>query len=398
MRKCRNTVITFIDFKKAYDSVDRETLFEIMKEFGIDRKTRTIIEQTLTGTTSNVKFMGEISDPFEIKTGVRQGDGLSPILFNIVLEKIIREWELHVKGIQVGIKKENRLNVKCLAFADDIAIITDNRTEAIRAVEKLHQIAQKTGLQISYDKTKYMERKPKNKSSLMTKHGEILQVGHFKYLWEVIQSSDSNRIANEQRITKLQRAYKLTWAHYNKKCISRGAKLRHYNTTILPEAIYAAETKVIGGHSRIGEIEKQERKILRKIYGPINRNGIWMKIPQNELYQKTNTITEEIRKRRAKFYAHVYRMKLSIIPKKLLNMIMNSKCGTEWLKEVQKDLQQINTKNLEDRTECRYKIAHVKFEQKLNRQPGVKWTDERKKEHSERMERFWEAKKMKQNS
>ncbi|KAK9890485.1 hypothetical protein WA026_010566 [Henosepilachna vigintioctopunctata] len=93
---------------------------------------------------------------------------------------------------------------------------------------------------------------------------------------------------------------------------------------------------VIDGHSRIREIEKQERKILRKIYGPINRNEIWMKRPQNELHQKTNTITEEIRKRRAKFYAHVYRMKQSRIPKKLLDIIIivnsNSKCETEWLR------------------------------------------------------------------
>ncbi|KAK9875038.1 hypothetical protein WA026_005843 [Henosepilachna vigintioctopunctata] len=216
VRKCRNAVITFIDSKKAYDSVDHETIFKIMREFGIDRKTRKIMEQILTGTTFKVKCMGEISDPFEIKTGVQQGDGLSPILFNIFLEKIIREWELHVKDIQVGIKKENRINVKCLAFADDIAIITDNRTEAILAVKKLHEIAQNTGLQFSYDKTKYMKRNPKNKSSLITKHGEILQVGHFKYLGEVIQSSCLNRIANEQRITKLQRAYKLTGPHYKK--------------------------------------------------------------------------------------------------------------------------------------------------------------------------------------
>ena len=116
-----------------------------MEEFGIDQKTRRITEQTLSGTTSKVKFMGETSEQFEIKTGVRQGDGLSPILFNTVLEKIIKEWEPQVKGVQIGIRKENRIKVKCLAFTEDIAIISDNRTEAIHAVEKLHAIAQKLG-------------------------------------------------------------------------------------------------------------------------------------------------------------------------------------------------------------------------------------------------------------
>ncbi|KAK9889207.1 hypothetical protein WA026_004486 [Henosepilachna vigintioctopunctata] len=87
----------------------------------------------------------------------------------------------------------------------------------------------------------------------------ILQVDHFKYLG-VIQSSGLNRITNEQRITKLQGAYKLTWSYYNKKCISKVAKLRHYNTTGLPEAIYASETMVIGAHSRIREIKQTRPK------------------------------------------------------------------------------------------------------------------------------------------
>lgn len=238
-----------------------------------------------------------------------------------------------------------------------------------------------------------MERRPENKSPLITQHGKITQVLHFKYLGETIQSSGLNRIANEQRSSKLQKAYKLTWAHYNKRCISTDAKLRHYKTVILPEALYAAETMVIEGHSKIKDVEKQERKILRKIYGAVNKNGIWMKRPQNDLYQKTNTITEEIRKRRAQFYTHIYRMENSRTAKKILSIITQSKCGTEWLTEVRRDLQQINIDNLEDRTECRNKIKNFKFEQRISRQPGKKWTAERKKDHSERMKRFWEEKK-----
>ena len=84
--------MTFVDFKKAYDSIDRNTLIKVMEEFGIDDKSIKLIQQTLTNTRSQVKFLGEWSEPFEIVTGVRQGDGLSPILFNCILEKTIREW------------------------------------------------------------------------------------------------------------------------------------------------------------------------------------------------------------------------------------------------------------------------------------------------------------------
>jgi len=91
--RCKPIVCTFVDFRKAYDSIDRQSLFQLLEEKGLDHKTRRLIEQTLTNTKSKVKFMGEISHPFDINTGVRQGDRLSPLLFNIVLDKVMKEWE-----------------------------------------------------------------------------------------------------------------------------------------------------------------------------------------------------------------------------------------------------------------------------------------------------------------
>ena len=240
IRRCRNTTVTFVDFKKAYDSIDRDTLFQTLEEMKVDLKTLNLIRETLTNTISKVKFMGELSEPFDVKTGVRQGDGLSPILFNVVLEKVIRTWEKDVTGIQLGRKKENITHVKCLAFADDIAILSNTRMEAQRALEKLHEIAIKTGLQISYQKTQFFDTKSLDKSPLKTKYGTIAQVNEFKYLGEIMQKSGLNTKANEERISKLQKAYKLTWSHYNKKCISTDAKIRHYNTVVLPEALYAS--------------------------------------------------------------------------------------------------------------------------------------------------------------
>ena len=76
---------TFIDFQQAYDSVDRDTLFQCLQEYNVDPKTLNLVKLTLTDTVSKIKFLGELSDPFSIHTGVRQGDALSPILFNLSL-------------------------------------------------------------------------------------------------------------------------------------------------------------------------------------------------------------------------------------------------------------------------------------------------------------------------
>lgn len=58
-----NPVVTFMDFKKAYDSIDRDTLFNVLREYKTDRKTVELIKETLTNTTSRVKFQGELSEP-----------------------------------------------------------------------------------------------------------------------------------------------------------------------------------------------------------------------------------------------------------------------------------------------------------------------------------------------
>ena len=75
----------FIDFKKAYDSVRREVLCKILIEFGIPRKLVSLIKMSLTETYSRVLVGKNVSDRFPIRNGLKQGDALSPMLFNFAL-------------------------------------------------------------------------------------------------------------------------------------------------------------------------------------------------------------------------------------------------------------------------------------------------------------------------
>jgi len=74
----------FIDFKKAYDSVRREVLYRILIEFGIPRELERLIKMSLTETCSRVRVGENVSDRFPIRNGLKQGDALSPLLFNYV--------------------------------------------------------------------------------------------------------------------------------------------------------------------------------------------------------------------------------------------------------------------------------------------------------------------------
>lgn len=88
----------FIDFKEAYDSIDRRKLYNVMKELGIPIKLINLTRMTMEKSKAMVKIQNRLLPTFTTTKGVRQGDGLAPILFNIALEKVIIESTNNING------------------------------------------------------------------------------------------------------------------------------------------------------------------------------------------------------------------------------------------------------------------------------------------------------------
>ena len=108
----------FIDFQKTYVSIHREALWKCMKELKIPTKLINMCKTCVQKTISAVRIEGTLSSFFENKTSLKQGDPLSPILFNLALQKAIHGIKMVSSGIKIA---KEQLSI--LAYADDIALI-----------------------------------------------------------------------------------------------------------------------------------------------------------------------------------------------------------------------------------------------------------------------------------
>jgi len=121
--------ITFIDFAKAFDTVHRQTLFKILRHYGIPKKLVNIISDLYDNDQGRVKHGQATTGIFDINTGVRQGCLLSPLLFIILLDYVMRQVNIHTSQAnpdqQPGTNILHDLRIEHAAFADDAGLINE---------------------------------------------------------------------------------------------------------------------------------------------------------------------------------------------------------------------------------------------------------------------------------
>jgi hypothetical protein len=125
-------------------------LYNILIELGVPMKLVRLIKMCLNETYSKVRIGKHLPDSLPIQNGLKQGDALSPLLFNFALEFAIRK----VQESQVELKLNGTHQL--LAYADDVNLLGDNIDTIKKNTESFIDASKEIGLEINVEKTKYM--------------------------------------------------------------------------------------------------------------------------------------------------------------------------------------------------------------------------------------------------
>ena len=122
----KNIYFCFTDYAKAFDCVDHKKLWKILKEMGISDHLTCLLRNLYTSQEATVRTGHGTTDWFQIGKGVHQGCTLSPCLFNLYAEYMIRNTGL--EEAQAGMKTARR-NIKNLRYADDTTLMAESGEE-----------------------------------------------------------------------------------------------------------------------------------------------------------------------------------------------------------------------------------------------------------------------------
>ena len=121
--------VNFVDYEKAFDSVDRTSLWKLLRHYGVPDKIVSLIRNSYEGMSCKVVHGQQLSESFQVQTGVRQGCLLSPFLFLLAIDWIMKETTSQGRnGIRWTLMGPNT-QLDDLDFADDLALLSSTRQQ-----------------------------------------------------------------------------------------------------------------------------------------------------------------------------------------------------------------------------------------------------------------------------
>ena len=305
--------LIFVDFTKAFDSIHRGKMEQILLAYGIPKETVAAITILYRNTKVKVRSPDGDTEYFDIVAGVLQGDTLAPYLFIICLDYVLRTSIDKIKenGFELTKKRSRRYPATTITdadYADDIAILANTPDQAETLLHSLERAAASIGLHVNAHKTEYMCYN--QTGDISTLEGTPLKlVDKFTYLGSSVESTEKDI---ETRLTK-------AWTAINrlsticKSDLTDKMKRSFFQAAVTSILLYGCTTWTLTKRLE-KKLDGNYTRMLRAIL-----NKSWQQHPtRHQLYGHLPPITKTIQVRRTRHAGHCWRSRDELIRDVLL--------------------------------------------------------------------------------
>ena len=325
-----------IGLTKAFDTVNREALWDVLARYGCPPKFIQIIRLFHVDMTGQVLSNGEQSDPFFISNGVKQGLVLAPVLLNLFFTCVLRQAVgnmdervyvrfrydgsiFDLRWLSAKTKTLNSLIQEAL-FADDCALMAHKPGDLQAMLNSFSDAFKQFGLTISLGETEVLFQRAPNsvapQPAIFIDDAGLKVVDSFKYLGSMIASDGSLNKEIASRISKASQALgRLHNRLLNLRNITFDTKLKVCRAVVLSPLLYGCETWTVY-RRHLKQLERFHQRALRSILGVRWQDTV----TNTEVFERTNCISIEVMllKSCLRWTGHVIRVEDHRITKLLL--------------------------------------------------------------------------------
>ena len=209
-----------------------------LQEYGIPREIIQIIKILYDGFKCKISHEGKLSDFMKVRNGVRQGCILSPTLFLLILDRVMKR----VKGLRRGIQWSMKERLEDLDYVDDICLLAPRFCDMEEKLKRLKEEAELVGLCININEMKGMRVNRATMQKFRLEEMEIEEVGSFVYLGSVVSESGGAEEDVASRIKEAKGVFVQLYPVWRNLNISKEVKIRIFKTNVKSILLYACET------------------------------------------------------------------------------------------------------------------------------------------------------------
>ena len=322
IEKGKDVYWAFMDLEKAYDRVDREAMWQVLRLYGVGGKLLRAVQSFYKESRACVRNGSEVSNWFPVKVGLRQGCVMSPWLFNVYMDGVVRE--VYERASDIGVSVVGERGAVCrvsqLLFADDTALVADSEERLKRLVVEFGRVCERRKLKVNVGKSKVLKCSKGGERGGMNvclNGVRLEEVSEFKYLGSHVTADGSMEKEVGYRVSEGSKVMGAVRGVMRGRSLSMDAKKCLYEKVIVPTVTYGAETWSVREAER-KRLDVFEMRCLRSMVGVT----LMDRVRNEEVRERAGVsvpLSARVDRMTLRWFGHMERMEEGRIVKRVMN-------------------------------------------------------------------------------